>query len=594
MIQLVGESVVLKQRGREFWGCCPFHDEKTPSFKVDSSSQLYHCFGCGAGGDAYKFVMQTQNLEFIDAVRYLAGRSNIQIKEDSSGLSQGKRARLLDICQKTAEFYHQQLMRVKGTNTDVAREYLSTRDMGGNVAKDWQLGYAPGRSELVRHLQKLGFKADEMVEANVAAKGQGGGGQLRDRFYERVMFPIYDLQGRAVAFGGRIIDKGEPKYINSSDTPLFHKRETLYAIDKAKSKITSTGTAIVVEGYTDTIAMHGAGFTNTVATLGTALTPQHLKLLNRFAKKVIYLFDGDEAGQRAAGRASELITKDITPEAGKFRAELTVAVLPAANDPADFLASAGVEAMQRTIDGAVPLLKFAIGRSLAGKQLDTPEQRSAALSSALQVLLPIRGSILANDYLGELAQMLGADFDSVKAAFDGLQTPRQYATPRTTGDPTNTQTSSADTAIPYKIATLQTDLLLLFIEEPEVRNLLSKAFEKIKWQGRLFQELAAALLQADKSLTKEQLYSVAIASSQGVDKLISGGLNLEYKGEVVNHARLLMYLLKEQQLQNQISQAKIAYKQQATNQLFKEISDLQLELAQTQEKLASIPKTDSL
>jgi DNA primase len=652
LVVLVSENVVLKQRGREFWGCCPFHDERTPSFKVDSASGLYHCFGCGAGGDAYKFVMQTQNLEFIDAVRYLAQRANIVLQEDGTGLSQGKRARLLDICQKTAEFYHQQLMRVKNAGADAARAYLGARDLGGAVAKDWQLGYAPGRQALVHYLQSKGFKLDELLAANVAGKGQSG--RVNDRFYERVMFPIFDLQGRAVAFGGRIIAQGEPKYINSSDTPLFHKRETLYAIDKAKSKITTTGIAIVVEGYTDTIAMHRAGFTNVVATLGTALTPEHLKLLNRFAKKVIYLFDGDEAGQRAATRASELITKDITPEAGKLRVELLVAVLPAGVDPADFLANnaaeasaqgeGGQQAMQQLLDGAQPLLKFAINRSLAGKQLATPEQRSVAIKDALQVLLPIRGSLLATDYLGELASLVGSDVDSVKGIFDSLPAPRQQtyahapapvmsgaAAAQTTmsvtaagggggvGGGGGTQATAqgaaqnAELALSKKEATLQADLLMLYIEEPQVRELLGKAFARIEWQGALYQQMAAALLAADTALATEQLYSLAVSSAEGAGQLMSAGLNLQYTGEVVNHAKLLMYLLREQQLLNVISQAKIAYKQavdkdaastaasvasanvsdtvSAANQLFRDIAALQTELKGVQEKLVRLPKS---
>jgi DNA primase len=427
MVTLVSEQVVLKQRGRIFWGCCPFHDEKTPSFKVDPVSQLFHCFGCGAGGDAIGFVMRTQNLEFLDAVRYLGERAGIEIKETASSLPRGKKATLLDLCGHSARFYHQELMRSPDEAAAEARAYLSGRQFGSAVAKAWQLGFAPGRTALVKHLNGQGFRAEDIVTANLATKE--GNGRLRDRFYGRVMFPIFDLQGRVIAFGGRIVGQGEPKYVNSSDTPLFHKRETLYALDKAKPMITRTATAVVTEGYTDTIAMHAAGFTNTVATLGTALTLQHIKLLNRFANKVIYLFDGDEAGQRAAMRASELITHDITPEAGKFQLELAVSVLPAGMDPADYLARQGAEAMQAVLDGAVPLLSFAIRRALQGATLDTPEQRAAAAKRALTVLLPIRGSILATGYIrDDLVRALGMDYSEVMSLFMSLPRPRAWST----------------------------------------------------------------------------------------------------------------------------------------------------------------------
>ncbi|MDR2109355.1 MAG: DNA primase, partial [Coriobacteriales bacterium] len=323
LVALIGERVVLKPRNREFWGNCPFHNEKTPSFKVDPASQFYHCFGCGESGDAITFVRKIDNLDFPDAVRYLAERANIELHE-SGAVQSGHKARLFKVMEQTVAFYHRQLMRVKSPETDAARAYLGSRAMSGEVARDWQLGYAPGSGSLVRELSAAGFSRADMLDANVAVDGRGG--RLRDRFFNRVIFPISDLQGRPIALGGRVLNDGEPKYLNTSDTALFSKGTTLYALSRAKAAITATGTAIVVEGYTDTIAMHAAGFTNTVATLGTALTAEHLKKLARFARRLVYLFDGDAAGQRAADRASALITRDITPESGSRPIELLVAV----------------------------------------------------------------------------------------------------------------------------------------------------------------------------------------------------------------------------------------------------------------------------
>ncbi len=606
LVDLVSETVVLNQRGREFWGRCPFHDEKTPSFKVDPRSQLYHCFGCHAGGDAYGFIMRTQDMEFIDAVRYLADRSNITITETQSGPSQGKRAKLLELMSVSAEYYAVQLLRGATPGAKAARSYLGGRNMGTELARKWQLGYAPGGTNLCDHLRSKGYTFEECLEANVVIKTANG--RMRDRFYNRVMFPVADLQGRIIAFGGRIIDKGEPKYLNTSETTLFHKRETLYALDKAKASITSKGTAIVVEGYTDTIAMHEAGFTQTVATLGTALTMQHLKLLNRFAKKVIYLFDGDEAGKRAAVRAAELINKDITPEAGRFRVSLEVAELPPGVDPAEFLANEGAEALQATLDEATPLLKYAIQQSLKNADLSSPEGRNAALRSALTVLLPIRGSILASEYIAdELAPQLGVDYSAATTLFNGMHSPRTIeaskerasqgdakgGTLRVGGDKNDSQGAAAGSQTQASTA-LQNDLIILYIEYAEVRALLAKAFDRIAWNSKELESLAQGLLVADQQAESDELYSLALSIAPSYATVLSAGLQRDFSGSVTDYARLLMYMLREEQLQNEIALAKIAYVNARTSlekdDKFKEIAQKQSELATIRERLAEIPK----
>ena len=234
LVAVIGERTPVKQKGRDFWCCCPLHQEKTPSFKIDPATQLWHCFGCGEGGDVFSFIMKTEDFNFPEAVRYLADRAHIDIAEDArgGGVSRSVKSRMKEICARTAEFYHTQLMRGRGEGPDAARKYLASRGFGGEVPKKWMLGYAPGRGALVRHLSALGFKPDEMIRANVALDGRGG--PVRDRFYERVMFPIFDAQGDCVAFGGRVIGTGEPKYLNSQETPLFHKSQVLYGLDQGE------------------------------------------------------------------------------------------------------------------------------------------------------------------------------------------------------------------------------------------------------------------------------------------------------------------------------------------------------------------------
>lgn len=416
VVSLISERIVLKQKGRLYWGLCPFHGEKTPSFKVDPGTQLWHCFGCGRGGDAFGFVMESDKVDFPDAIRLLAERARIDIVEEQGGTSvpHGRKDRLIAACDEAAAFYHRVLTGSREANPAKAREYLAKRGFGSDVAKTWRLGFAPGRSALVRHLTAAGFSADELVDANLALRGDSG--QLKDRFYDRIMFPISDLQGRVIAFGGRVLGSGEPKYLNTNDTPIFRKSANMYAIDRAKALMTSSGTAIVVEGYTDVIALHGAEVTNAVATLGTALTRQHVKLLGRFTKKVVYLFDGDEAGMRAADRASEFVDADVTPEAGGSRVELFVAMIPGGKDPADLVGSEGGAALKAVVASAVPLLQFSIDRRLARWDLDRPEERARALKEAAEVLAPVKDSILADDYANYIADKLLADFGTVKRA----------------------------------------------------------------------------------------------------------------------------------------------------------------------------------
>ena len=221
IVSIIGERSPVKQRGRDFWCCCPIHNEKTPSLKIDPAAQLWHCFGCGAGGDVFGYIMKTEDMTFPEAVRKLAERAHIDIVDvdGQKGSSSSKKARLKEVCKEVADFYHLQLMRNPSQEAGAARSYLGSRGLGGSVPKTWKLGFAPGRGSLVRYLSSKGFKADEMIEANVATKGQDG--KLRDRFYNRIMFPIFDVAGECIAFGGRVVGKGEPKYLNSQETPVF-------------------------------------------------------------------------------------------------------------------------------------------------------------------------------------------------------------------------------------------------------------------------------------------------------------------------------------------------------------------------------------
>ena len=520
LVALFGERVPVRQRGRDFWCCCPFHNEKTPSCKIDPSTQLWHCFGCGEGGDVFGFVMKMDDVSFPDAVRMLAERAHVDIVDTRGGnrTSSSRKVRLRDVCKETCSFYHEQLMRGKSPEADSARSYLSGRDLGGEVPRKWMLGFAPGRGALVRHLSSKGFKPDEMIEANVAV--QRDGGRVNDRFYNRVMFPIFDPQGDCIAFGGRVIGEGEPKYLNSQETPLFHKSNVLYGLDKAKTAMTSSGTAIIVEGYTDVIALHEGGIENAVATLGTALTIQHVRLISRHAsKRIVYLFDGDAAGQRAADRALGFIDESMTPEAGKTRIELCAVTLPDDLDPADFVAKRGADELRGLVANAKPLIAYGIDRRLAAHDLSSAEGRTRAMADALSVLAPIKGSVLAKDYAVQLAGKLMMREEDVLSALANLKPPRVYdrdaAPDRNEGNQAPVQVQPTISPAERSRRRFERRFVSLLAQNPSIALQHADSLAQTQWHdqtnGQLAQSLLATL-SANPAATPAQI--VANASSE--------------------------------------------------------------------------------
>lgn len=505
IVAVIGERTPVKQRGRDFWCCCPIHNEKTPSLKIDPAMQLWHCFGCGAGGDVFGYIMKTEDMSFPEAVRRLAERAHIDIVQvgGRSGASTSKKARLKDICKEASEFYHLQLMRNPAQEAGEARSYLGNRGLGGSVPKTWKLGFAPGKGALVRYLFSKGFKADELVEANVAMKGRDG--KLRDRFFNRIMFPIFDVQGDCIAFGGRVIGKGEPKYLNSQETPVFHKSEVLYGLDKAKAAMASTGVAVVVEGYTDVISLHERGVSNAVATLGTALTMKHIRILGRHAqKRIVYLFDGDAAGQRAADRALAFIDDSMTPEAGKSKVELCAVTLPDNLDPADFVEKRGAEELKQLIAGAQPLLQYGIDRRLASHDLSRPEGRTRALSEALAVLAPIKDSLLAKDYAVQIAGRVRAREEDVLAQLARLQAPsaqRMYEEPadapsqerEAAQEPSSRRFDQLSQAEKNRLR-FEREFLSLLAQHPLLALAHADALAQVQWHDAVHDAIAQSIL----------------------------------------------------------------------------------------------------
>ncbi|MDO9108805.1 MAG: DNA primase [Coriobacteriia bacterium] len=582
VVALISDSVLLKQKGRLFWGCCPFHGEKTPSFKIDPGTGLWHCFGCGAGGDAFGYLMKRENLEFPDAVRLLAERARIEIVETGeAGPSRNYKDRIMAAHDEAAEFYHKHLVSSHDEAASNAREYLKKRGFGIEVAKRWQLGYSPGRSLLTLHLKAAGFTAEEIVDANLGLRADDG--RIRDRFYERIMFPIHDISGRGVGFGGRVLGAGEPKYLNTGETPVFHKSQNLYAIDIAKNEIIKAKGAVVVEGYTDVIALHEAGIRNVVATLGTALTRKHVKLLGRFTSKVIYLFDADEAGLRAAERAAEFIDVAIAP-AGATAIDLRVAVIPEGKDPADYVAAGGADAMLAVLEASVPLMQFVLDRRMARHDVSTPEGRAGALGDAASILATIKGSLLAQDYTNRVADRLLTDYETVSRA---ISTARPAFIG---GDDTSDAGGPQGALLPLPAsdspkARAERSLVGLVASYPELREGARKLLETGLLQDARSVALLSVVLDAGDAPGSDILASLTLRDPEAASLLSNELIGLPDGVNVRVSANELLSKLKEFALERQIIEGKARMRsldpvkdRAVYDELFIEISSLTMQV----------------
>ncbi len=390
---LVGRKVSLKRRsGAEYAGLCPFHNEKSPSFTVNDKKGFFHCFGCGEHGDAVGFVMKTEGLSFPESVEKLAREVGLPVpRATPQERERAERASTLqEVVEMAACWFQKQLRLPVGRN---ALDYLRGRGLEDVAIDDFRLGFSPdSRDGLISALKREGATMDKIVEAGLAIQPEDAGREAYDRFRGRAMFTINDRRGRAIAFGGRVMGVGEPKYLNSPETPLFHKGGNLYCLDRARQAVTKDQPVIVSEGYMDVIALHGAGFTGAVAPLGTALTEGQLGELWKLADEPYLCFDGDNAGRRAAQRAAERALPLL--RAGK---SLRFVALPPGDDPDSLIRKSGPGAIQRVLDQARPLADMIWEIETLGKPTDTPE-RGASLQRALQKRVDEIADPVVRDY----------------------------------------------------------------------------------------------------------------------------------------------------------------------------------------------------
>ena len=396
-VQLASEHLALKKVGRRWVGLCPFHAEKTPSFQVNAEEKLFYCFGCQAKGDVITFLREVEHLDFVEAVERLASRAGIELRYDDTATTRDRqrRDRLIEVVERAVVWYHDRLL--SGPDAGPARQYLRSRGYDGDVVRAFHIGWAPEDWDaLARHLR---VPDDVLQDSGLGFVNRRG--RQQDAFRGRIMFPIFDPAGKAVAFGGRILKGGEgPKYKNSPETPIYSKRRILYGLNWAKGDVVEKGEVVVCEGYTDVIAFFGAEVPRAVATCGTALADEHFRILKNFARRVVLAYDADAAGQAAAERFYEWEQR--------YEVDIAVAALPAGSDPAD-VAREDPAALRKVVEEARPFLAFRVDRVLDGADLRSPEGRARAAQAAMSAIAEHPNPLVRDQYVMQVADRCRLD-----------------------------------------------------------------------------------------------------------------------------------------------------------------------------------------
>ena len=407
--EVVGEYVQLTRKGSNLFGLCPFHGEKTPSFSVAPGKQIYYCFGCHRGGGVINFIMEQENLTYPDAVRFLAKRVGLEVPEDEAYRSRYRQQqRLWELCRQAARYFHRQL---KGPAGEPARQYLAHRGVTGATVTRFGLGFAPpGWANLMDALQQMGFSKEELLEAGLLSKNEQKG-TLYDRFRNRLMFPILDLRGNVIGFGGRVMDDSTPKYLNSPETVIFNKRKNLFALNLARKS--KQGYILLTEGYMDAITLYQYGFDCAVASLGTSLTREHAAMLSKYTNEVILTYDGDEAGQNATRRAVPMLE-----ETGL---QVRVLRMQGAKDPDEFLKKYGADRFKLLLEQSTNHIEYALASLQAKYHLEVDDERVAFLQAAAALISGLHSAVEREVYGARAAEAAGISAQAmqleVKKAF---------------------------------------------------------------------------------------------------------------------------------------------------------------------------------
>ena len=518
---VISSYISLKRAGTNVKGLCPFHSEKTPSFVVYKDTQSFYCFGCGAGGDVINFIMRQENLDYVSAVEFLAKRAGITLPdfENNNIRAEGPgRSRILQMNIEAAKYFRKMLF---DENIGApARGYLiGGRALESSVVKHFGLGYAPlGWNNLRNHLSSLGFTYEEMAAGNLCNKGEKG---YYDAFRGRVMFPIIDVSGNIVAFGGRVLDDSKPKYLNSSDTPAFRKSKNLFALNYAKNS--DEDTLIICEGYMDVIALHANGFTNAVATLGTAITSEHARIIKRYASKAVLAYDGDEAGKKAADRAIKLLN-----EAG---VDSRILVMRDAKDPDEFIKKFGREAFRKLIDESRSRFDYIIETTCGKYNLDNADDRIKAAGELCREIASVYSKIERDIYVEKTASALNLDPRSVKHDVESVMRRNANAEKKRQTEELIRVTSgisdrvNPDYAKRPKVARIEEDLIGILLQHPEYTSINVNGAQLSS--NDFFTEFGKRLYEFIKSKADTDGFSVGALSESFTHDEVSRAISMQ-------------------------------------------------------------------
>ena len=496
-VELVREHVPsLKKAGRDFKACCPFHEEKTPSFYVVPSKGIFHCFGCGAGGDLFTFVMRIEGLSYVEAVEKLAERAGVRLVRPERALDPQEKERLSlrRVLEFAREHYHSQLLRLP--EAEAARRYLSKRGLTKETIEAFKLGYAARVGGVIPAAVRQKFAKEHLVGAGLASERDGG---LREHFWARVLFPIVNQRGEVCGFGGRVLDDGEPKYINSRDGVMLTKGRLLYGFHEALPAIRKERHALLLEGYMDVLAAHQAGFRNACAPLGTALTEEHAALLKRHVDRVTFLFDPDAAGVRAAVRGGELLL-----ERG---VGVALATVPDGLDPDELLQRGGPEALKSVLAAAEDLVSFQTRFLLGSEARLAPEQKAVFAARILETIAKCPDEVLKSEWLSRLAQRLRTDEGALR-----LQLRKLAAGVKTSLQPA----AAPNTQVPAE----EREILFCLLRSPALaasEELVDETDFTDERARRVFLRLRAAMEAPDAAKVGEARWTAAFLESLDPD-----------------------------------------------------------------------------
>lgn len=485
IVDIVSEVVLLKKAGKDYAGLCPFHSEKTPSFTVSPEKQIFHCFGCGTGGDVFEFLMKYEGISFPEVVQRLARRYGIEIPDRSLSPDQKRKIReteqLFSANHQAMEFFAEMLLRHPAGKKAV--QYLENRGFTKETVSRFKVGFAPdGWDNLVRYFVKKKLPLQTATRAGLLVAGKNGG--FYDRFRNRIVFPIVDLGGRITGFGGRVLDDAKPKYLNSPETPIYNKSRSLYGLPMAKPEIRKTQTALIVEGYLDVLSLWQYGVPNAVAALGTSLTPEHVKMLKGHARNVILVFDSDEAGLKAARRSIAVLNKDVEPR---------ILVLPDGHDPDSFLREAGRERFTAAAEKAMGTMDFLIDSAVNRHGLSV-EGKVNIINDLQLSLAEIEDSVKRSLYVQVIAERIGVEERAILEKVRRVHAQQQGGHQRAAKRPTRSQSPQKSVPLSMGEHRMERQILAMMLQYPAMIDRIRNENILNFFENKTFKEIGERIL----------------------------------------------------------------------------------------------------